>query len=312
MAQGEEPAEKTSKPSPQPEPATAVKADVLVPAREASTRPLEASSGVPEHGEREPQAGNPPQAAAPAAEPTVRIIEAPEATPVSEMTPALTPSEVKPVLPDEKGGIIFDETSKIDWGEAKGGPADAKEGEAGKVEATPPPPAEAHDVSWGGLQASAPLEDRHGLPVYPPLPRQFFGTGKDIRMFIQNGTFMFFAGAIVYFLTAVYCLGVAFLNAFDPWAFQTAADFGVAGFLAFGLSVGAFACMLLSRSKLEEPLRRNDVDAVRRRLLLAVGAGLVFGLVLGGLLMYLARVKVGELPFPRPAAREDEAAAEDG
>ena len=113
-------------------------------------------------------------------------------------------------------------------------------------------------------------------------------------------------------MTAVYCLGVAFLNSFDWWAYQKAADFGVAGFLALGLSVGAFACVLLSRSKLVEPLRRNDVEAVRRRLLLATGAGLVFGLVLGGLLLYLARVKVGELPFPQAAARDEKAAAEEG
>jgi hypothetical protein len=147
---------------------------------------------------------------------------------------------------------------------------------------------------------------RPGLPVFPPLPRQFWGTGKDIRMFVRNGTFMFFAGSLAYFLAAVYFLGVAFLNVFDEWAYQKAADFGAAGLLALLLSVGAFACMLLSRSKLEEPLRRNDVAAVRRRLPVAVGAGIVFGLVLGGLLLYLARIKVDELPFSATDGRAGE------
>jgi len=230
----------------------------------------------------------------------VKIIEAPEAKPVSEMAPAITPSEMKPVLPDEKGVVIFDQTAKIEWGEeGKPGEAAPKEGEAGKAgEAAVALPAEGPGISWGEAEGGAPPEERPGLPVYPPLPRQFRGTGRDIRLFIRNGTFMFFAGAVVYFLTAVYCLGVAFLNVFDPWAYQRAADFGVAGFLALGLSAGAFSCMLLSRYRLEEPLRRNDVEAVRRRLPVAFGAGLVFGLVLGGLLLYLAHVKVGELPFP--------------
>ena len=272
-----------------------------MPVREASQRPLEATAGVPDHGERErPESGAPAavegaalepataDAGRPAAEPApagpVKIIEAPEAKPVSEMQPALTPSEMKPVLPDEKGVVMFEEAARIDWGEQM------KPGGAA--------PEEGAGVSWGMPEAAAPTEERPGAPVYPPLPRPFWGTGNDIRRFIRNGTFMFFAGSVVYFLAAVYCLGVAFLNAFDPWAFQKAADFGVAGFLALGLSAGAFACMLMSRSLLEEPLRRNDVAAVRRRLPVAAGAGLVFGLVLGGFLLYLAHVKVGELPFP--------------
>ena len=236
----------------------------------------------------------------------MKIIEAPEAKPVSEMAPAITPSEMKPVLPDEKGVVIFDDAAKVEWTEEKGGPAGARE-VAGKPGEAAPSLAGAPAVSWGEPEAFAHPGERPGLPVHPPLPRQFWGTGKDIRMFIRNGTFMFFAGAVVYFIVAVICLGAALLNIFDWWAYQKAADFAVAGSVASGLSIGAFACMLLSRSRLEEPLRQNDVEAVRRRLLLAFGAGLVFGLVLGGLLLYLARVKVGELPFPRPAPREGKA-----
>jgi len=283
------------------------------PVREASARPLEASAGVPDHGEREKPEQSAPSPAL-ADEISVKIIEAPEAKPVSEMKPAFTPSEIKPVLPDEKGVVVFDDTAKIEWGEEKrpGEAAAPKEGAPAKEAAAAPvaaAPDERAVVGWG---EEAPAEERPGLPVYPPLPRQFWGTARDIRMFIRNGTFMFFSGSLVYLIAAVYCLGVAFLNVFDAWAYTEAADFGAAGFLALGLSAGAFACMLLSRARLEEPLRRNDVSAVRRRLPVAVGAGIVFGLVLGGLLLHLARVKVDELPFPRAAGPESKAAVKDG
>jgi hypothetical protein len=288
------------------------------PVREASTRPLEATAGVPEHGEREkPEAvaGGKAEEVAPDAKPAtnapaeVKIIEAPEAKPVTAMKPAILPSEVKPILPDEKGVVVFDDAARVEWGEEKA-PGEAPKKGAPPAEAAPVPPApEEGAVGWG---EAPPVEERPGLPVYPPLPRQFLGAGRDIRRFIRNGTFMFFTGAVVYLLVALYCLGEAFLRVFDEWAYRQAGDFGVAGTLALFLSGGAFVCMLLSRSKLEEPLRRNDVAAVRRRLPVAVGAGIVFGLVLGGLLLHLARVKVDELPFPRPPAPEKKAAAEEG
>lgn len=315
MAQDEGPAE-GAKPTSEAGPAAASGPAGAGPAREASSRPLEASAGVPEHGERErweesapPPAGGasaPPPA--PAEEPAVKIIEAPEAKPVSEMQPALTPSEVKPVLPDEKGVVIFEETAKIDWGEGRmpGEAAPMAGAPAGPPVPAPAAPAEGAGVGWGLTEAGAPAEERPGAPAHPPLPRPFWGTGVDIRRFIRNGTFMFFAGSAVYFVLAAYCLGVAFLNAFDGWAYRKAADFAIAGLLALCLSAGAFACLLLSRSRLEEPLRRNDVAAVRRRLPVAVGAGLVFGLVLGGLLLYLAHVKVGELPFSATDGRAGE------
>jgi hypothetical protein len=283
------------------------------PVREAPARPLEASAGVPEHGEREKTEQSAPSPA-PADEIAVKIIEAPEAKPVSEMKPAFTPSEIKPVLPDEKGVVVFDDTAKVEWGEEKkpGEAAAPKEGasaNAGAATLAPAAPDERAVVGWG---EEAPAVERPGLPVHPPLPRQFWGAGRDIWMFIRNGTFMFFCGSLVYFIAAMYCLGVAYLNVFDEWAHTKAADFGVAGFLALGLSAGAFACMLLSRSSLEEPLRRNDVAAVRRRLPAASAAGIVFGLVLGGLLLHLARLKVDELPFPAAAARVEKAAGENG
>jgi hypothetical protein len=306
--------------APEPEPG---------PVREASTRPLEATAGVPEHGERErPEAvaggtrrpfGSPrlgehsspseaqeavadakPAAPVPA---EVKIIEAPEAKPVTAMKPAILPSEVKPILPDEKGVVVFDDAARVEWGEERA-PGEAPKKGAPPAEAAPVPPApEEGAVGWG---EAPPVEERPGLPVYPPLPRQFLGTGRDIRRFIRNGTFMFFAGAVVYLLVALYCLGEAFLRVFDEWAYAQAGDFGVAGTLALLLSGGAFVGMLLSRSKLEEPLRRNDVAAVRRRLPVAVGAGIVVGLVLGGLLLHLARVKVDELPFHRSDGRARE------
>lgn len=308
MAQDGERAEETGTRPAEPGPSASEKTDGEAQVREASSRPLEALSGVPEHGEREPPAGTAPKPpAAPAVE-QVRIIEAPEATPVSEMAPSITPGQMTPVLPDEKGLVIFDDKAKVEWGEAEA--AGQTEGAAPKAGTAPSAPAEGTGLSWAE-QPPAPLEGRPGLPVYPPLPRQFRGTGRDIRRFIRNGTFMFFAGALVYFLTAVYCLGVAFLNAFDPWALQKAADFGVAGFLSLFLSIGAFACVLMSRAKLEEPLRRNDISAVRRRLPVAVAAGLIFGMALGGVLYYLAQVKVGELPFPRAVVREENAPVEE-
>lgn len=336
------------------------------PQREASRRPLEATAGVPDHGEREPPVGlwpGPNERAAtdggaeeeavgaggvgerPAAEGAgeagpegaappvagVKLIEAPVAKPVAEMAPALTPSEAKPVLPDEGGVVIIQESASVEWGEEEAGvpvpagkpatPTEAR-GAPAPEEAAPAPaaragaaPVPAAPVPPGAMPAapapSAPAEEEAvGLPRHPDLPRQFFGTGKDIRMFVRNGTFMFFLGSVVYFIAAAACLGLAFLDAFDRWARESAGAWAVAGFLALGLSAGALACMLLSRGRLEEPLRRNDLDALRRRLPVATGAGLIFGLVLGGVLLHLARVKVGELPFGRAAAGTDAAAGE--
>jgi hypothetical protein len=279
------------------------------PVREAPTRPLEAGAGVPGRGEREkPEQAAPPPA--PAGEADVKIIEAPEAKPVSEMKPAFTPSEIKPILPDEKGVVVFDDASRVEWGEEErpGGAVVMKAGAPAK-EGAAHPPAPAPGEGAAGRGGEAPPAERPGLPVHPPLPYEFHGTGRDIRRFIRNGTFMFLAGSLVYFLVAAYCLGVAFLNIFDRWAQTRAGDFGAAGLLALGLSAGAFSCMLLSRARLEEPLRRNDVAAVRRRLPVAVGAGLVFGLLLGGLLLHLARIKVDELPFPRADGPDGKAAA---
>ena len=295
--------------------------------REASTRPLEASAGVPEHGDRqrpegapagEPSAG--PEweeagAAAPMVKPAegatpapVKIIEAPEAMPVSEMKPALTPSEVKPVLPDEKGVVVLEREAGVEWGAEEKAPP--KEGAAGMAAGAGPVPPIGAGPAGAPEGAPAIAGEQPGLPVHPPLPQQFAGTGRDIRMFIQNGTFMFLAGSVVYFLVALDMLGLTLLSAPDGWDYQRAADSGVAGLLVLGLSAGAFACMLLSRYRLEEPLRRNDVGMVRRRLPVAAGAGLLFGLVLGGLLLYLAHVKVGELPFPARAGDDDAPEAE--
>ncbi|MBM4248545.1 MAG: hypothetical protein FJ149_03770 [Euryarchaeota archaeon] len=303
--------------------------------REASRRPLEATAGVPDHGEREPPAGletgpgdagsagtdgkeplgegaakdGGPDGAAPPA-PEVKIIEAPEAKPVSEMAPALTPSEAKPVLPDEGGVVIISESAGVEWGEeevagpgapppeGKPAPPAGERGAEAPVPAAPGPAVPA-PVEAGPAPAApaAPAEaGGGGLPRHPPLPSQFLGTGRDIRRFVRNGTFMFFLGWVVYFVVGALCLGMAFLDAFDDWAGESAGAWSVAGFLALGLSAGALVCMLLSRGRLEEPLRRNDVGALRRRLPVATGAGLIFGLVLGGVLLHLALVKVGELP----------------
>jgi hypothetical protein len=120
-------------------------------------------------------------------------------------------------------------------------------------------------------------------------------------MFIRNGTFLFFAGAVVYFVLALYGLGVAALDAFNWWTAQRATDHFIGGLLALLLSGGSFICVLLSRQKLEEPLRRNDLGALHRRLAAGSAAGFLFGLVLGGLLLLLAYVKLEELPFIHPA-----------
>ena len=232
------------------------------------------------------------------------IIEAPEARPVSELHTAFTPSEVRPVLPDEKGGVVIAEAARIEWMETE-----TSQGAPGA-----PGPAAAHaragtdaGVSWGeeapARRAATVPEEEAGarLPLYPPLPPQFWGTMADIRMFIRNGTFLLFAGSVVYFVLALYGFGIAALDAFNWWTAQRATDALIGGLLALLLSGGSFICVLLSRQKLEEPLRRNDLGALHRRLVFGAAAGLVFGLVLGGLLFYLASVKVEDLPLVHPA-----------
>jgi hypothetical protein len=219
------------------------------------------------------------------------------------MAPALTPSEVRPVLPDEKGGVVIAEPVRIDWIEAETQP-----GAPGL-----PQPAAARaragmeaGVSWGEEEparaaAMVPEEEaEERLPGFPPLPQQFRGTMADIRMFIRNGTFLFFAGAVVYFVVGLYGLGVAALDASNWWTAQRATDHLIGGLLALLLSGGSFICVLLSRQKLEGPLRRNDLGALHRRLATASAAGFLFGLVLGGLLLLLAYVKLEELPFVHP------------
>jgi len=314
-------AEPAECPSSQPGPAKkpdpdAAAADIH---REASGRPLEASSGVPVSSEREAagdegttaEAGGegPADSARPPAqdESAVRIIEAPEARPVSQMTPALTPSELTPVLPDEKGTVVIAEAAKIDWMDAETAGEGPGKGPAGPGEAAPAAPPAPPPVSWGeralsepGLPAEPAPREPAG-PVFPSLPSQFRGTMADIRMFVCNGTFLFFVGACVYFILAIYGLGVAAVSAFNWWTFEKAVEHAIGGLVALLLSFGSFVCMLVSRQKLEEPLYRNDLGALHRRILPAMIAGFLFGLVLGGIFFFLVNIKLEELPFVHPA-----------
>jgi hypothetical protein len=130
----------------------------------------------------------------------------------------------------------------------------------------------------------------------PPLPPEFRGTMDDIRQFLGWGKILFLVGMIVYLVAAL----MNFVEALGhvlrgDWP-GSVVDNIVWAIIDVILVAGAFLCYMLSRQKLMEPFEDNDYAVLHRRLPLAIIAGVVFGVVVGGVLYMLAYVKVDELP----------------
>lgn len=282
------------------------------------------------------KAGEP---AAPAKEaqpaPETKEIVAPEAQPVAEQAAAQVPHlpSTKQVISDEGGTLLRPESMAIQWGEKA--PQAAPDGKPIHIplagpqgeeavqkeavtwgEAAPPPaepaamapaaagqaPTAAEAPSTKELVAPAPK-----LPVYPPLPPQFRGTLADINRFIRAGTFMFLPGGLVYLIFATVSLGSAIADNAHPWTAGRMGDDLISGLLGLLLAGASFASFVLARRKLRGALLRNDFGALYRRSMPAAVVGLVFGLVIGGVFLFLVFVKVDELPgvHQRPAPAVD-------
>lgn len=325
------PAEKTM-PAPEGTPAEgALKEDAAEP---GAAEP-EAAPAAPEKADEPPA---PAQEARPT--PQMKEIVAPEAQPVAEQAAAQVPHlpSTKQVISGEGDTLLRPESMAIQWGEeapqagpdgkpihiplagAQGEEAAQKEavtwGEAappsaqpaGSVPAPPgPAPTAVAEPSTKAQAAPAPK-----LPVYPPLPPQFRGTLADISRFIRVGTFMFLPGGIVYLIFAVVSLGSAIPDSAHSWSSGRVGDDLIGGFLALLLAGASFLGFLLARRKLRGAFRRNDLKALYRRSMPAAVLGLIFGLVIGGVFLFLACVKVDELPgvHEKPAPVSDECAGQ--
>ena len=115
-------------------------------------------------------------------------------------------------------------------------------------------------------------------------------------MFVRLGTLLFLFGAGVYFLAAVVSFASALGSAFLFWRLGRAIEAAVTGLLLLFLSAGSLFCWSLGRRKLVAAHRLGDHAALQRRLPAAILAGLVFGLVLGGFLLFLSYLRLEELP----------------
>ncbi|MGQ9582761.1 MAG: hypothetical protein ACUVV6_04510 [Thermoplasmatota archaeon] len=115
-------------------------------------------------------------------------------------------------------------------------------------------------------------------------------------MFVSWGTRLFLLGAALYFLLSLFSFASALGSAFLLWRMGRAAEAAVSGLVLLLLSGAALYCFLLGREKLVGASRAGDYVALRRRLLPAVLAGLLFGLALGGILLLIGYIRVEELP----------------
>jgi hypothetical protein len=305
------------------------------PSEEGNASPSEEGAEPPhaEPASPAPQGGPAPPAAPQPAMETKEII-APEAVPVAEQAAAQVPHlpDKQQVLPGEGAIPLLPESMAIQWGDETppATPAarpfhfplpGAVAEEAGKQEAiageavappsvrpagmAPAPPVQMPAAAPGIAWEAAPARPVSELPVFPSLPPQFRGTLADIGRFIGAGSCLFLLGGLVYFVLAVASFGTAVLDSQHTWTAGRAADDAVGGLLCLVLAAGSCLGFLLSRRKLRGAFRRNDFPALFRRLAPAAAAGLVFGMVLGGVFLFLAYLKVDELPVvhEKPADR---------
>jgi len=229
--------------------------------------------------------------------PEPKEIVAPEALPAVERAAGPSPIESRkqPVMPEEGGVPLVTEPLSIQWAE-EAIAEEAKEKGAGKDAGKEAPAAEKAPVpAEGKLEGPAP-PSRPLWPYYEPLPAQFRGTLADIRRFIGAGELFLLAGGAGFFLLALARFGAAVADSRHPWSAPVAASDVLWGLLALVLSTGSLICLLLSRRKLRGPYARNDFRMLHRRLVPACAAGLVLGLLFGGVFYFLAYVKVDELP----------------
>lgn len=277
-----------------------------------------AKTGDDDRSVGSPAAGTRPPAPAP-----VEIV-APEAVPAVEQAgaPPSLLARGQPVLPEEGGVPIVTEPISIQWAEEAlaAGPTEKWAGKAvaptEKVaQRTPAPLEKAAEKALAPPQKAAqkalePPEEAvekprpPAGPLYPyfsPLPPQFRGTLADIQRFIGAGELVLLAGGLVFFALALAAFGAAVLDTRHPWTAPHVADDVMWGILCIILSAGSFFCLVLSRRKLRGAFLRNDFTALHRRLVPACAAGLVLGLFIGGVLFFLAYIKVDELPAVQKA-----------
>jgi len=328
---------------------TASPAEKTMPAPEGTPAEGALKEDAAEPGEAEPQAApaapekaDKPAAPAQEARPTPQMKEivAPEAQPVAEQAAAQVPHlpSTKQVISDEGDTLLRPESMAIQWGEeapragpdgkpihiplagAQGEQAAQKEAvtwceaappsaqPAGSVPAPPgPAPTAVAEPSTKAQAAPAPK-----LPVYPPLSPQFRGTLADIRRFIRVGTFMFLPGGFVYLIFAIVSLASAIPDSAHSWSFGRVGDDLIGGLMGLVLAGASFLSFVLGRRKLRGAFRRNDFGALYRRSMPAAMAGLLFGLVIGGVFLFMVYVKVDELPgvHQRPAPELDKGAGQ--
>ncbi|MEM2869989.1 MAG: hypothetical protein QW379_06180 [Thermoplasmata archaeon] len=153
------------------------------------------------------------------------------------------------------------------------------------------------EQSFGPTGPAGSCQDQSpSTPSTRELPPELRGVVEDVGFFIRLGILLFLIAAGVYFLAALISFASALGSAFLFWRVGKAIEAAVGGVVLLILSTGSLFCFSLGRSKLIVAHTEGDFPALRRRLLPAIFAGLLFGFVLGGLFFLLSFLKLEELP----------------